>query len=124
VIENTGVDRILLTLAGIWGALAVGLGAYGAHGLTAAPERMEWWRTAVLYHLVHAVMIAVASRVDRRPAHVAGVLFALGSLLFSGTLYAMTLGAPRLLGAVTPLGGLSLILGWIALALAALKRRA
>lgn len=118
------MQRLLIAIAGISGALAVGLGAYGAHGLTAPPERMEWWRTAVLYHLVHAVAIAVASRIDRRPAHVAGVLFAVGSAIFAGTLYAMTLGAPRFLGAITPFGGLSLIAGWIALAFSALKKQA
>lgn len=110
----------MAALAGVLGALAVGLGAYGAHGLDAGGQRQEWWQTAVLYHLVHAVAIAVASRV---PAKVAGLAFTGGIVLFSGTLYAMTLGAPRWLGAVTPLGGLSLIAGWIAFAIAALRKK-
>ena len=75
------------------------------------------------YHLPHAGMIVVCSllraRGPGRAPVVAGAAFAAGILLFSGTLYAMTLGAPRGLGAITPLGGLSLIVGWVALAFGA-----
>lgn len=124
------MERTLLVTGAILGALAVGLGAYGAHGLEAllegAPEaakRLGWWQTAVSYHLPHAAMIVVCALVRARgPGRapvVAGVAFAAGILLFSGTLYAMTLGAPRWLGAITPLGGLSLIAGWLALAFTA-----
>jgi len=126
------MQRGLLAVSGILGAAAVGLGAYGAHGLEGllegAPEaakRIGWWQTAVGYHLPHAVVLAVCGLLAARRSGwalgVASVGFVLGVLLFSGTLYAMALGAPRWLGAVTPLGGLSLIVAWLALAGAALR---
>lgn len=133
--DNSAMDdraRLFAGTAGLLGALAVGLGAYGAHGLEAAldglpdaAKRLEWWRTAVLYHLTHALAVAFVAWLAghrARAAGVAGALFVLGILLFAGTLYAMALGAPRWLGAVTPLGGLSLIAGWIAVLAAALRR--
>nr|MDQ3032796.1 DUF423 domain-containing protein [Myxococcota bacterium] len=96
------MDRLLVVLAGVLGFLGVGLGAFGAHGLRnflAALEdgarRAEWWETAARYHLVHALAIAftawLASRGSGMGARVAGVCFALGILVFSGSLYAMTL---------------------------------
>lgn len=103
-------------------ALAVGLGAFGAHGLrahfSAWPEAAEWWRTATLYLLVHAAA-AAALPVDR-----AGPRACLlgGAAIFAGTLYALALGAPRWLGAVTPAGGLALVVGWSWLAWASLRR--
>ena len=122
--------RYLLVAGGLLGAAAVGLGAFGAHGLEAylehAPEaakRLGWWKTAAGYQLPHAVCLVVAAALaNRRPSKaltVAGGAFVLGILLFSGSLYAMTLGAPRWFGAITPLGGLSLIVGWLALAASA-----
>lgn len=123
------MQRVLVALGGALGALAVGLGAFGAHGLERflegsadAADRHGWWETAALYHLVHAVAIAVASRIPARAAYVGAFAHALGIALFSGTLYAMALGAPRWLGAVTPIGGLALIVGWIAIAFAALRK--
>lgn len=127
------MQRVLLAVSGILGAAAVGLGAFGAHGLEAflegAPEaakRLGWWQTAVGYHLPHAVVLAVCGVLAARPSgwalKIAAGGFLLGVLLFSGTLYAMALGAPRWLGAVTPLGGLSLIVAWLALAAAAWRR--
>jgi uncharacterized membrane protein YgdD (TMEM256/DUF423 family) len=126
------VNRALLASAGILGALAVAFGAFGAHGLErlleGAPDavkRTEWWETAALYHLVHAVAVALAGwlseRKKSRAAVVSGFLFISGIALFSGTLYAMSLGAPRFLGAITPLGGLSLIAGWIAFTWSSLR---
>lgn len=121
-----GQERIFIALAGAFGALAVGLGAYGAHGLERlleggadAAKRLGWWQTAVLYHLVHALALGLSARLPAPT--IAGGLFVAGVLLFSGTLYAMALGAPRWLGAVTPLGGVALIGGWIAVLVAALR---
>ncbi len=120
------MQRATLVGGALLGALAVGLGAFGAHGLEGvlegaadAARRLEWWRTAVSYHLPHAAMIVVCALVPGRAARVASAAFAAGITLFAGTLYAMSLGAPRWLGAVTPLGGLALIAGWIALAFTA-----
>ena len=114
-----------LTACGISGFLAVGLGAFGAHGLQArladaadAAKRLSWWQTAAQYHLVHAVALGlVALLVARAPqARYAGIAFTLGTLVFSGSLYIMALGGPRWLGAVTPLGGLGFLAGWAVLA--------
>lgn len=131
--RDEGAERALLVAAGVLGALAVGLGAYGAHGLERtladAPDgarRLGWWETAVLYHLVHAPalgLVAWLARRGRSLARLAGALFVVGVLLFAGTLYAMALGAPRGLGALTPLGGLALIAGWVVVAVGALRGR-
>lgn len=118
----------LLVLGGVLGALGVGLGAFGAHALKTAletaedgPARLAWWHTATQYHLWHALLI-VALGVWATPGRrvgAAGVSAAVGILLFSGSLYAMTLTGIRALGAVTPLGGAAFILAWLLVALAA-----
>ncbi len=98
-------------------------GAFGAHALRALPaERLAWWSTATQYLFVAAFgMMLSALRLPAARSGVApGTLFLVGSVLFSGSLYAMALGAPRWFGAITPLGGLSLLaafgwLGWLAL---------
>lgn len=101
------------TLAGVTGFLAVALGAFGAHALRDRldPEQSAWWSTAVLYHLVHAAALLGSGRADGR-ASASSWCFVAGITVFSGTLYAMALGGPRGLGAVTPLGGLALLAGW------------
>ena len=110
------------TLVGaLWGLLGVGLGAFGAHGLrtTASAEGLAWWETAARYHLVHALALVLLGLLQHhRPGgDAAGWAFLAGSALFSGTLYAMALGAPRWLGAITPVGGAGMLLGWLLLAL-------
>jgi uncharacterized membrane protein YgdD (TMEM256/DUF423 family) len=105
-------------LAAFSGALAVAAGAYGAHGASGAAA--EWLKTGSHYQLAHAVAaFAVAGQPRGR---MAGWLFVAGGAIFASTLYAMALGAPLWLGAVTPLGGLGLIAGWLALAIGALRR--
>ena len=118
----------LWLLTGINGFLAVACGAFGAPGLErwlsgaeAFERRMAWWQTASQYHLTHALALAAAAYLaSRDPAagKLAGLCFQVGILLFSGSLYAMTLSGARWLGAVTPLGGLALLLGWVAVAVA------
>ena len=105
------------TIAGIAGASAVALGAFGAHGLEGRvePELIEIWETGARYHLAHAVVLLVLATVPERGRY-AVPLFCAGLLLFSGSLYLMTLTGVRMLGAITPLGGLCLIAGWIAVA--------
>jgi uncharacterized membrane protein YgdD (TMEM256/DUF423 family) len=128
------MERIFLVLAGINGFLAVALGAFGAHGLKArlatvadGTQRLAWWETAAHYHLMHALAIAlcayVAARAPGTAAHASGFCFLAGIVLFSGSLYAMTLTG-RALGAVTPLGGLFLLAGWAAVTIAALRSSA
>lgn len=106
------------TIGGILGAVGVALGAFGAHGLqnvVTDAKALEWWQTASRYHLFHALAICLVAVHPRAPA-AAGVLFAVGIAVFSGSLYAMTLGAPRWFGAITPIGGLCFIAGWVVLA--------
>jgi uncharacterized membrane protein YgdD (TMEM256/DUF423 family) len=114
-----------LAVSGASGFLAVTLGAFGAHGLQArlaevadGAKRLSWWQTAAQYHLMHALALGlVAVLIAQVPrARYAGVAFILGTLLFSGSLYAMALGGPRWLGAITPLGGLGFLAGWAILA--------
>lgn len=106
-------------------ALAVGLGAFGAHGLkdrlAALPPAAGWWETATLYLLTHAIAVVALPAEASRGAR---LLLLVGALVFAGTLYAMALGAPRWLGAVTPLGGTALIAGWLTLALGGFRRPA
>jgi uncharacterized membrane protein YgdD (TMEM256/DUF423 family) len=111
--------RALAVLAALSGAVAVAAGAYGAHGVTGDPA--EWLKTGAHYQLVHAV--AVLALVGRPLGRFAGWCFVAGGALFAGTLYAMALGAPHWLGAVTPFGGLGLIMGWFALAIGAFRAR-
>ena len=108
--------NLLMLLAALSGALAVGAGAFGAHG--AEGQAREWLQTGGQYQLVHAVAALVALRLEARGP---GWLFVVGALIFAGTLYAMALGAPRWLGAITPIGGTLLILGWLWLAWAAVR---
>jgi uncharacterized membrane protein YgdD (TMEM256/DUF423 family) len=105
--------------AALLGATAVAAGAFGAHALVDAipPERLETWRTAASYQLVHAVLLAsLAVHGDPRPW--ARRLLTGGVLVFAGTLYLLVLLDLPVLGAITPIGGASLIAGWAALAFA------
>jgi uncharacterized membrane protein YgdD (TMEM256/DUF423 family) len=105
-----------LVTAGLLGATAIALGAFGAHGLkdrlALIPEAADWWQTATFYLLTHAVAVGAVAGRSVWPA----CLWAVGAAIFAGTLYAMALGAPRWLGAITPIGGSLLIAGWVALA--------
>jgi uncharacterized membrane protein YgdD (TMEM256/DUF423 family) len=125
-------DR-LIAVAAVCGFLGVALGAFGAHGLRAmlasvenGAERLAWWETGARYHLTHALAIGLAAFVhERRPsrlAYASAAAFVIGIVVFAGTLYAMALGAPRWLGAITPIGGVSLLAAWAMLGIAALRR--
>ncbi|KAI1804683.1 hypothetical protein F4811DRAFT_262138 [Daldinia bambusicola] len=107
------------TLACLYGASAVGLGAFGAHGLKKTisdPAKLANWATAAHYQLAHSAALLVAAQAQNP---VAGALFSAGIAAFSGSLYLLVLNPARFrfLGPVTPLGGLCLIGGWVALAL-------
>lgn len=103
--------KIVVILAALSGALAVAAGAFGAHGVSG--QAAEWLKTGGQYQLIHAVAALVAVRMEVRAS---AWLFVGGAAVFAGTLYLMALGAPRWLGAVTPLGGAALIAGWLWLA--------
>ena len=108
--------NLLMVLAALSGAIAVGAGAFGAHGASGAAQ--EWLRTGGQYQLVHAVAALVALRLEARgPAW----LFVIGGAVFAGTLYLIAMGLPRWLGAITPIGGTLLIVGWLWLAWAGLR---
>lgn len=115
-------SRTWIRVGALLGLLGVALGAFGAHGLPAetSSEALEWWRTGAQYHLLHAVAVVVLGLCMRAGGSpLPPLLLSLGVLVFSGTLYAMALGAPRWLGAITPLGGVLLMAGWLALLLRA-----
>lgn len=95
-------------------AIAIGFAAFGAHAAANA-QAAEWLRTGGLYQLIHAVAVVMLmlSPTGRSLASGPAVVLLAGSALFAATLYAMAFGAPRWLGAVTPIGGLLMIAGWL-----------
>lgn len=113
--------KLWLLLGAIYGGVGVGLGAFGAHALKQrlTPEMLAVWRTAVEYQFYHALallLLGVLARVwPTLSLNLAGTCFALGVLLFSGSLYALALTDIRVLGAITPVGGLLFLVGWFAL---------
>lgn len=103
---------------GIAGASAVLLGAFGAHALRGVLDGrgVELWHTAVNYHAWHALALVLTAALERgRSGRVALLAFGVGIVLFSGSLYALALGAPRWVGIITPFGGLAFVVGWLAL---------
>jgi uncharacterized membrane protein YgdD (TMEM256/DUF423 family) len=121
------MSKLWLSLASMYGFLAVMLGAFGAHALKErlSPDLLAIWRTAVEYHFYHALALLAVGLLARQLQAglltVAGACFALGVLVFSGSLYALALSGVRVLGAITPLGGLLFLVGWACLSVAALK---
>ena len=119
------MDRIFLILAAVSGAISVAAGAFGAHALRARlePRMLEVFETGARYQMYHALALVAVAWASTRWAgslvNASGWLFVAGTLLFSGSLYAMTFTGIRALGAITPLGGVCFIAGWLCLALAA-----
>lgn len=118
----TDDERWLLALAGLNGLLAVGFGAFGAHAIT-DPQAKSWLATASTYQLAHAAAIpgllaATPKGRLRWPAAALG----LGALVFGGSLEALALGGPKLMGAVAPIGGTAMIGGWAAVVLSMIRR--
>ena len=122
------MDRLFFILGSASAGIAVALGAFGAHALKArlTPEMLAVYETGVRYQMFHALaLLAVAWASTRWPGSAAitasGWLFVVGTLLFSGSLYALSLSGVRGLGAITPLGGLTWLVGWACLAWGATK---
>lgn len=118
--------RTFILIAAVSGFLSVVVGAFAAHGLkkVLAPEMIEVVKTGVQYQMYHALaLLIVALLLIHKPStpglKAGGWAFILGSLMFSGSLYALALGAPHWLGPITPLGGLCFLMGWVLLAVAA-----
>lgn len=117
-------------IAAIFLALAVGLGAFGAHGLKSRldPEMMDIYKTAVLYHFLHALGMLIVSvlpktgTVSESGAGVICWLLLAGILIFSGSLYLLAVTGTRMLGAITPFGGVAFIAAWVMLAWKLVRR--
>jgi uncharacterized membrane protein YgdD (TMEM256/DUF423 family) len=109
-------------------AVAVMLGAFGAHGLkhTASAQQLQWWFTATQYFFWHALgLLALGVLARVMPSFAVKMPFCLlqlGLIIFCGSLYLMALGLPRWLGAITPVGGILMIIGWLMLAWLAFKQ--
>lgn len=116
------MDRVFAILGALSAALGVAAGAFGAHALRGrlTPDLLNVFETGVRYHLVHALALLLVAwattRWPGRAVNAAGWLFLAGTLLFCGSLYALSLSGMRGLGAITPLGGIAFIAGWAALA--------
>lgn len=122
------MEKTFFALASILGGLAVALGAFGAHALENRVEErlLEVFETGVRYHFYHALaLIAVVVALNMWPTSnlpaIAGWLFVAGIVIFSGSLYLMTFTGIRMLGAITPIGGVAFIAGWVCLAMTALR---
>jgi uncharacterized membrane protein YgdD (TMEM256/DUF423 family) len=121
-VKESGAARTFFVIGAVCGALGVAAGAFGAHGLKGrlTPEMLAVFETGVRYQLVHALgLLAVgwaAGRWTSGAVRAAGWLFVVGVFLFSGSLYAMCLTGVRGLGAITPIGGVAFIAGWLLLA--------
>ena len=112
-------------IAAINMAIAVALGAFGAHGLKniVSAQQLEWWHTATLYLFVHALGLLLVGLFIRMKyaTQITAWLLQIGIIIFAGSLYAMTLGAPLWFGAITPIGGVLMIAGWLWLAVSSFK---
>lgn len=126
--ERSDMSRWILATAGALIALATICGAFGAHALQArlSPERLEVYDIAVRYHFFHALGLLAIGLLARGSEssllRTAAVLVIAGIVLFSGSIYALSFNVPRVLGIVTPVGGLALIAGWIVFVVAVVKR--
>ena len=124
------MTKKIIALSCLFLALAVIAGAFGAHGLskTLGPYELEIWHKANFYHFTHAFglmsvgFMAALNLLPESTQKRSVILFTIGIILFSGSLYALALTGIKILGAITPLGGLSFIVAWVYLASAVLKQ--
>jgi uncharacterized membrane protein YgdD (TMEM256/DUF423 family) len=119
------MEKMFVFVGALMAGIGVALGAFGAHGLRGrlSPEMLAVFETGVRYQMYHALaLLAIAAtlpRIEGRAVLIAGWSFVTGIVLFSGSLYALALSGVTTLGAITPLGGVAFLVGWIALAVAA-----
>ncbi|NQX67447.1 hypothetical protein BC351_13180 [Paenibacillus ferrarius] len=121
--------KIFLLLGSLNAFLSVALGAFGAHALKAklTPDKLDVYQTGVHYHMIHAIaLILIAVLSDKLTnssalVNASGWAIFIGIILFSGSLYALSLTGLKIFGPITPLGGVSFLVGWILLAIAAMK---
>ena len=123
--------RIWIQLGGLFGGLSVLLGAFGAHSLKnhLTQQKLDVFQTAAQYQFFHSLALVLvgilalqAGEQDRKKINRAGKFFTAGILLFSGSLYILAFDGPRFFGPITPIGGLSLIIGWFLLAFSISKK--
>ena len=123
--------RIWIQLDGLFGGLSVLLGAFGAHSLKnhLTQQKLDVFQTATQYQFFHSLALVLvgilalqAGEQDRKKINRAGIFFTAGILLFSGSLYILAFDGPRFFGPITPIGGLSLIIGWFLLAFSISKK--
>jgi uncharacterized membrane protein YgdD (TMEM256/DUF423 family) len=124
--ERMSNPKIIIVIAAFLLAIAVAAGAFGAHALKniLSPERLETWHTAVLYHALHALALFIIALVGSQfqiPITWPASLILAGIIIFSGSLYTLCLTGMTWLGAVTPIGGVAFIAGWLVLAFQVLK---
>ena len=123
------MERIFLFIGSILGGLAVAAGAFGAHALTGkvSDRAIEIFETGARYQMYHALALLLValllsnSEFSQAIVMIAGIAFIVGIAIFSGSLYALSLTGIKILGAITPLGGVAFIAGWGCLAIAAFK---
>jgi len=120
------MDRTFLLAGAVAAFVAVGFGAFGAHGLRGrlTPDMLAVFETGVRYHMYHALALlltaALVPRIEGKAIVAAGWLFVAGIVLFSGSLYLLAVTGVTVLGAITPIGGVAFLAGWALLAIAAL----
>lgn len=113
------MSRLWFAVGAALAFLSVAAGAFGAHALQdrLAPDRLETWELAARYQMYHALALLLFAWAgtywDRFPSALAGSLLLFGVVVFSGSLYALSLGAPRWFGAITPIGGVALLAAWL-----------
>ena len=121
------MGQIFISTSAILGLLGVALGAFGSHGLKErlSEDMMSVYQTGSHYHLIHALALLgigiLARQMDVTAIKVAGISMIFGILVFSGSLYALAISGVRILGAITPIGGVGFMIGWAALAVAAIQ---
>ena len=117
-------DRGIVLAGALLAGTAVMLGAFGAHALrdSLTQQQLGWWETGVQYQMWHALALLVLAALPLQGKRAVALLLGLGTLVFSGSLYLMALTDMRWLGAVTPLGGTAMILGWILLFVRAIRQ--
>lgn len=120
------MERTFLLAGAVAGFIGVAFGAFGAHGLRGrlSPDMLSVFETGVRYQMYHALALLltaiVAGRADSRAVVAAGWLFVTGIALFSGSLYVLAVTGVTAFGAITPIGGVAFLAGWVCLAVAAL----
>lgn len=125
-LEPGTMDKKILGLAGISGALVVALGAFGAHGLEdllTQNNRLDTFDTAVQYQMFHTLALMALSFLQIKKRRTIALLFLLGILIFSGSLYVLSLTNIAMLGAITPIGGVLFISGWLLLTLQSFRTK-